>query len=596
MHSSRFLTSSTTAGLLVALGACGGTKGTAATTGGATGGATGSGGASTASTASTASSGGATAGSGGTSADGGDAGPVTPTVSSWVGTNVNADLPRVDITYQLSPFDTAAAQKDANGYPVAGVAGTSSTDIGFVLPTGTYNISYKGGGTLTVSGIGKLAGAWTQVAGEQRNTIQITGTPGAFGNFLTLTVTATPGQTVQDLHILLPGFAYDTTQIFLPQFLGLLTPFRALRFMEWESINGSTLADWTNRPAATSFGASPNGQPYEHLVALVNQTGKDMWINVPEHATTSFVQQFAQFVAQGLDFTQIAAARKQQGLTAPFQIIVENANETWNTGFTAYQTFLTAAQANPTRYPGVYSGTYGPTWMSSNADLMKVGQYEADRLVQIATAFRTALMAVGHADSVAPVLSGWALGPVYSDVGLSFIKANYGDPKTYVSYIAQAPYLSVADADTATLDTLFTNLDSTIAAMDATFQQFSTLAQSYGIQVVGYEGGQGFSGSVNQPIKHLAQHDARMHDAYAAFLTLWKKDFGESLFMHFDLAGEPGLPETIYQYGFWGSIIGAMEDPATCTVNLPMLTGTETIASVVHHCPKYAALSERVPN
>ena len=62
-----------------------------------------------------------------------------------------------------------------------------------MLPTGTYNISYKGGGTLTVSGIGKLTGAWTVVAGEQRNAIQITGTPGSFGNFLTLTVTATGG-------------------------------------------------------------------------------------------------------------------------------------------------------------------------------------------------------------------------------------------------------------------------------------------------------------------------------------------------------------------------------------------------------------------
>jgi hypothetical protein len=588
MRTSWLLASGTTAILVLALGACGSDKGKTA---GATSGATGSGGAA-------ASSGSVTSGSGGaatTGGGGGDAGPVTPTVSSWLGTNINADLPRVDITYQLTPFDTPAAMMDANGYPVAGAGGVSSTDIGFVLPTGTYNISYTGGGTLTVGGIGKLAGAWTTVGQEQRNTVQITGTPGSFGNFLTLTVTATPGKTVQNLHILMPGFDYDTTQIFTPQFLGLLGPFRAMRFMEWENINGSTLANWADHPAAAHFGQSTYGQPYEHIVALVNQTGKDMWINVPELATTDFIQQFAQFVAQSLDFTKIAAARKQQGLTTPFQIIVENSNETWNTGFTAYQTFLTAAQANPTRYTGAYTGTYGPSWMSSNTDLMIVGQYEADRLVQIATAFRTALTAVGHSDAVAPVLSGWALGAVYSDVGLQFIKANYGDPKTYVSYVAQAPYFSVDDTDTGTLDTLFTNLDSTIAAMDATFQDFKMLGASYGVTIAGYEGGQGLSGTTNQPIKHLAQHDVRMHDAYVDFFTLWKKDFGESLFMHFDLAGEPGLPETIYQYGFWGSIIGVMEDPATCEPNLPTLTGTETIASVVHHCPKYAALSEQVP-
>src|SRR5215472_18913019 len=53
--------------------------------------------------------------------DGSPIGP--PTTSSWLGTNIAADLPRVDITYQLSPFDTAAAQLDANGYPVAGATG-----------------------------------------------------------------------------------------------------------------------------------------------------------------------------------------------------------------------------------------------------------------------------------------------------------------------------------------------------------------------------------------------------------------------------------------------------------------------------------------
>jgi hypothetical protein len=83
---------------------------------------------------------------------------VTPTVSSWLGTNIAADLPRVDITYQLKPFDTPAAQLDANGYPVTGASGKSTTDLGFVLPTGMYKISYRGTGTLAVSGIGQLGG------------------------------------------------------------------------------------------------------------------------------------------------------------------------------------------------------------------------------------------------------------------------------------------------------------------------------------------------------------------------------------------------------------------------------------------------------
>ena len=64
---------------------------------------------------------------------------------------------------------------------------------------------------------------------------------------------------------------------------------------------------------------------------------------------------------------------------------------------------------------------------------------------------------------------------------------------------------------------------------------------------------------------------------------------------HFDLAGTPGLPENIYQYGFWGSVTGVSQDLSTCGKNLPTLTGTETIASEMQYCPKYSALAAHVP-
>jgi hypothetical protein len=445
-----------------------------------------------------------------------------------------------------------------------------------------------------VSGIGKLTGAWQSVGGEERNSVAITGTPGAFGNFLTIAIA--PGQVVQNLHLYYPGFDYDSAATFLPQFLSILKPFRAMRFMGWQNTNGSKITSWADRPAATRFGQSSFGQPYEHIAELVNETGKDCWIAVPEHASSDFVTNFAQFMAAHLDFSRIRAARDAAGLTTPFQLIVENSNETWNQGFTAYATFLATANANPQRFAGAYTGSYGPSWMSGSADLMKVGQVEADRLVQIATAFRSAFGAIGKASVVAPVLAGWALGTAYSDVGLQFIKANYGDPKQFVSYVAQAPYFATAnDTTTGSLSTLFPALQAAVAGMDATFQDFAKLGAQYGIGIVAYEGGQSLTGTTNQPIKHLAQHDERMYEAYKAYLALWQKDFGKSLFMHFSLAGEPGLPENIYQYGFWSSIIGVLEDPATCEPNLPMLTGTETIASVVHHCPKYRALAEQVP-
>ncbi len=523
-----------------------------------------------------------------------DTRPVTPTVSSWLGTNVAADLPRVDVTYQLNPFNTPTAQQDASGYPIAGVSGTSSTDIGFILPTGTYKIAYQGTGTLTVGGIGTLGGAWTQVGGEQQNTVKITGTPGAFGNSLTLTITNSAGQTVSGIRLLYPGFDYASPPLFLSQFVALLKPFRALRFMDWEATNSTTLADWANRPTASHFGHSPFGEPYEHIVELVNETGKDCWINIPEHATDAFIQSFAQFMRQNLDFTRIATARQAQGLTTPFELIVEDSNETWNQGFTAYATFSAAAKANASRYTGVYSGSFGPSWMTGNTALMQVGQYHGDRLMKIASFFQQGM--TDHASAVKPVLSGWALGPGYSDASLTFIKANYGDPKNTIAYVALAPYFATADdTTTGSLATLFPALEANITSMNATMQQFVSLGAQYGIPIAAYEGGQSLTGTTNQTIKHLAQHDVRMHDTYVKYAAFWKQNFGTSLFMHFSLAGDLGLPENIYQYGFWGSIASVLVDPTTCGLNLPTLTGTETPASVVNHCPKYQALAEQVP-
>ena len=521
--------------------------------------------------------------------------PAKPTASTWLGSNVSGDMPRVDIAYQLTPFDTPAASKDANGYPLAGQNGKSQTDIGFVLPTGTYKISFKGTGSLAVSGIGTLTGSFQPGGGEQRAAVNITGTPGSFGQLLTLAITNQPGQTVTDIHLYAPGFDYDATATFLPQFLGLLTPFRALRFMEWENINGSTLVNWADRPDAAHFGASLLGQPYEHIAELVNETGKDCWVNVPELASDDFVLQLATFLSKALDWNRIASARAAQGIATPFRLILENSNETWNTGFTAYKTFLAAANQNVARYPGTYAGTYGPSWMSQDSDLMKVGEYEADRLVKMATVFRQVFGAVGQAAVISPVLSGWALGAVYSDDGLLFIKANYGDPKAYVTYVATAPYFGPDDAQTGSLASLFTSADANIAAMGTTFDDFQKLVTQYGLLMAGYEGGQGIGGATNQSIKHLAQHDQRMYAAYNQYFALWKQHFGEALFMHFDLAGTAGLPENIYQYGYWGSIISTLEDPVACAPNLPMLTGTETVASVVHHCPKYRSLREQVP-
>ena len=546
---------------------------------------------STTSTGSSTASSTSTTGSTGNSTTGSTGGQ---TVSNWLGTNVAADLSFVDVSRQLSPFDTPAAQLDANGYPVAGASGQSSTDIGFVLPSGTYTLTWSGTGTVSVSGIGQLGSIQTS-NGVSQAPVTITGTPGAFGNFLNISINNGSGQTVTDVHLLYPGFSPGTSQVFLPQFLNLLTPFRALRFMDWLQTNGSTISSWSDHPESSSYGQSPNGNPYDLMVELVNETGKDMWVTIPEHADDAFVTQFADYLRDHLDYARIDAARAAQGNTAPFQLLFEEANETWNQGFAAYATFLSLANASTSRYTGTYNNAFAPSWMGGNSDLMKVGQVEGDRLAHHAAIFRQELDTVGKSSIVAPVLSGWAIGAAYTDVALQFIQANYGDPKTIVSYVATAPYFAPDDSQTGDMASLFSGCAGNIQSYDSVFNDFSTLVSQYQIKMAAYEGGQSLTGTTNQQLKHLAQHDERMYETYLTYLSFWKSHFGDALFMHFSLAGTPGIPENIFQYGYWGSIGGVLVDTNTCGDNLPTLTGSESISSVTQYCPKYRALREQVP-
>jgi hypothetical protein len=514
------------------------------------------------------------------------------TMSTWIGTNLSSDLVYVDITHMMNPFNTAAGSKDANGYPVAGASGLSHTDIGFLLTSGTYKISYKGTGTVTVGGIASLASSWQTVNGERRNTLTVTGAPEQFGRFFDVTITNGGGQTVSDLHIYYPGHDYGDTDVFLPEFLRLLKPFRNMRFMDWMATNGNTIVDWSDRPRYAAFGKSSFGEPYENITELANVTGKDVWINIPEKASDDFVRQLAKQVRDGLNFDAIGAKRHAQGDDSSFKVYFEYSNETWNGGFSAYNTLLALANANPSRYTGSYDHEFGPSWMYNISDLMKVGQYEADRLAQIGDIFREEFDSIGKKDILAPVLSGWAIGAAYSDVGLKFLLAKYGSVTPYVSYVATAPYFGPDDGQTGSLASLFTSMSSAIAGQESNFVDFKKLVDKYGLGMVTYEGGQGISGNSNLTIKQLANQDQRMYDAYKTWLALWQKHFGKSLFMHYSLAGGKNAPDFVRQWGFWDSIPSTLIDPAVCGQDLPTLAGTENVSFVTDYCPKYQALQE----
>ena len=518
--------------------------------------------------------------------------PLTGPVSSWVGVNADADIPYCDLAHFFNAF--TAPSVDANGWPNAGTNGQMKDDVGFDLPTGDYLVSYVGTGALTATGIGSFTGAWQTVNGEQRNTLHINGTPGAFGNFLYLNIVNGPGQTVTDVHVYFQGCQYDDPHLFNSNYIHLLSPFRALRYMSyWLGTIGNSQVNWEDRTQVKTWGQTSTGQPYEYIVQLINQTGKDAWINIPEQASDEYVTGLADFLRSNLDFANIAQVRQAQGMTAPFQIIVEFSNEVMFSNATVYQELLADANANPTRYPGTYTGNVPFPWGGSWVDEIKVEQVYADKLVHFTQIMKTELSAINQQGIIKPALLGWQLTAVLNDIQLRFISTNYGTPSNYVTYSGFSSYFGPpSGSNNSTMASYFGNLTTSINGNASVFSDQATVLSNYNIEMAAYEGGDGSAGSV---LEHIALYDSRMATAYNQMFAFWQQYFGKSLLNQYSLEETGGMPQNIWQYGEWGAVDSILQDPSQCTLNIPQFDGNELPYSptVRAYCPKYKALLDQ---
>jgi hypothetical protein len=90
--------------------------------------------------------------------------------------------------------------------------------------------------------------------------------------------------------------------LFTPQFLQQLAPFGAIRFMDWLQTNGSKIVQWSDRPTLDSetWERPGYGVPLEVCIALANQTGKDIWLNIPHAADDDYITKFGELVHRTL--------------------------------------------------------------------------------------------------------------------------------------------------------------------------------------------------------------------------------------------------------------------------------------------------------
>lgn len=130
-------------------------------------------------------------------------------------------------------------------------------------------------------------------------------------------------------------------------------PWGVVRLMNMTNTNASPEQDWSDRrrpghafmtgvlnprsPAEGSPGNRETGIAWEHAVALSNQSGHDLWINIPHLATDDYVRNLARLIRHGSDGTDPYTEPTTDPIHAPLnvnrRVYLELSNEIWASGY-----------------------------------------------------------------------------------------------------------------------------------------------------------------------------------------------------------------------------------------------------------------------
>jgi len=332
---------------------------------------------------------------------------------------------------------------------------------------------------------------------------------------LMLSFTAT-GPGIKNVKLLRPGYDVNHPSLFTQPFLAHIARFKTLRFMDWLRTNNNAVTSWATRAApATTHYASKAGVPWEHIVALANQTGQDIWINVPVAADDDYMLQLAKLF--------------KASLNARSKIYVEYSNEVWNGGFAQNKTNRLLAieelQRNPAS-PLAYDGKQKP-------DLIAYRRV-AQRLKQISDIFRSVYGDAAMMNTIRPVLSSQVVQPITAQIGLDFLAAVYGPPRHYFYAIAGAPYFNLGKQQATeglTPDQVLDAMRDSVRDLPKVnaLEANRALASWYGLKFLAYEGGADTFGPGSLAAKKAANLDPRMRELCVDYLTRWYQQGGEML-------------------------------------------------------------------
>jgi hypothetical protein len=438
---------------------------------------------------------------------------------------------------------------------------------------------------------------------------------------------------VSNLHITPTQYINPQTgqaPLFREEFLRKISPFKVLRMMDWQQTTGGGLGDipytggvfhdprtvdWVSatadisdpdpanwqtvqgRATTTQFGRTGiTGVPYEEILSLANVSKKDIWINIPDRATSNYVTQLGSLL--------------NTSLTQPVNVYVEFSNELWNTqGNQRWLRVLEDAKADTTGLHPVIDGA-DPT-----NDLRTIYREAAKKLADFSTTLR-AQVGPAAAARIRPVLAGQTPAPALLQYGLEYLASLRGvapgvgtNLSDVLAGVAIAPYVGndlgrdelvktvangtpvigsngqpVLDAggqpilgpdatgkaqsldntpaeQTRYLNWLFPNLQTYVEGkLQGDVRATVQLASKYNLPVMSYEGGQHliafnstFGQDLNADFKIQANRDPRMGMLYHELSQMWFQETGNQLFLQFSLSspyssfGSWGLTESVTQ-------------------------------------------------
>jgi hypothetical protein len=428
-----------------------------------------------------------------------------------------------------SPFDQKAVL-DAHGNPVGDFGTVLMTSVD--SPTGIYKLSFQG--KADVSFPGSNAHIQNLVYDGTKTTADVVLAQGS-----QLFIAFKNPVNVSNVRLLRPNCTPD--MLFNPQFIESLKPYRTIRFMDLLQTNNSPIKTWADRKRPDEMLQSgPRGIALEYCIELCNQTGCDMWLNIPHMADDDYVVQAAQLVHSKLD--------------PLLNIYTEFSNEVWNSIFS--QTEWNHQQAIKDVAAGQTDLQNGPT----DTNTFYWGRRRvAKRISQIGKIFSQTF---GPGTRTRPILATQAGDVSVGRAQLGYLSNAFGSPGKVIYGLAIAPYFATQADDVvgATIDTINAGLLSSAknnaaawipASWDgktysATAPSNATMAKYYGVKLCFYECGQHLLGKSQtaQDLDLQVQSTQGMGDAYAAYFA--GMDGLVDLACHFVNIGPWS------KFGYWG--------------------------------------------